>query len=302
MVAVLIAGAVLASAILFYVHFFLSTPIGTGPAGPAVPKEVFAKPWTTRDVVLVGLGDSVTAGFGARKGYSYFDRLVANPSDEAPDMQGISLSAVLPSLRFTNVSISGSTSSEHVNGQLPLLTSTASNALAIVVITTGGNDLIHNYGRTPPRDQAMYGATFEQAQPWIAGFSNRLEVMIEQIKIRFPGGAEIYLANIFDPTDGKGDIERAGLPAWNDGPRLLASYNQVIGDCGTRHRNVHIIDLHAAFLGHGIHCTQFWSAHYDRHDPHYWYYTNLEDPNERGYDVIRRLFLLEIAKNSDRIK
>ncbi len=29
---------------------------------------------------------------------------------------------------------------------------------------------------------------------------------------------------------------------------------------------------------------------------HHWYYTNLEDPNERGYDAIRRLFLIEMAK------
>ena len=28
---------------------------------------------------------------------------------------------------------------------------------------------------------------------------------------------------------------------------------------------------------------------------------NLEDPNERGYDVIRRLFLLEIAKTKVQI-
>lgn len=30
--------------------------------------------------------------------------------------------------------------------------------------------------------------------------------------------------------------------------------------------------------------------------PHYWYYVNLEDPNERGYDAIRRMFLIQIAK------
>ena len=40
----------------------------------------------------------------------------------------------------------------------------------------------------------------------------------------------------------------------------------------------------------------------DRHDPHYWFYVNLEDPNERGYDVIRRLFLNEIVETRDRIK
>ncbi len=46
-------------------------------------------------------------------------------------------------------------------------------------MTTGGNDLIHNYGRSPPREGAMYGATFEQARPWIENFDKRLGEMIE---------------------------------------------------------------------------------------------------------------------------
>ena len=32
-------------------------------------------------------------------------------------------------------------------------------------------------------------------------------------------------------------------------------------------------------------------SHFDRSDPHYWYYHNLEDPNDRGYDALRRVFL-----------
>ncbi|HUT13256.1 MAG TPA: hypothetical protein VMY42_22395 [Thermoguttaceae bacterium] len=35
-------------------------------------------------------------------------------------------------------------------------------------------------------------------------------------------------------------------------------------------------------------------------DPHYWYAQNLEDPNVRGYDAIRRLFLIEMAKTFSR--
>jgi hypothetical protein len=31
-------------------------------------------------------------------------------------------------------------------------------------------------------------------------------------------------------------------------------------------------------------------------DPHYWYHASLEDPNERSYDALRRLFLNEMAR------
>lgn len=289
-------GALLVGGTAFYLYFWQSRPIGSGPAGPSVSHSAFSKPWTNREILLVGLGDSVTAGFGARKGHSYFDLLVTNPPDEFEDMRGICLGTVLTNLHFTNLAVSGSTSLEHAERQIPRLPIADTNVLAIVVMTSGGNDLIHNYGRTPPRDQALYGATLEEAKPWIAEFEQRLKSDVENIKSRFPGGYEIFIADIYDPTDGAGDIQRAGLPAWPDGTKLLSAYNGVIREAARNYPHVHLIKLHDTFLGHGIHCCQFWSRHYDSHDPHYWYYVNLEDPNDRGYDVIRRLFLTEIKK------
>ena len=57
----------------------------------------------------------MTAGFGASSGKSYFDRLVTNPPDELADMNGRSLSRVLPNLTALNISLSGSNSLEHVD-------------------------------------------------------------------------------------------------------------------------------------------------------------------------------------------
>ena len=159
------------------------------------------------------------------------------------------------------------------------------------MITTGGNDIILNYGRSTPVEGAMYGATWEQATPWITNFAGRLETMMTRITESFPGGSLIFLANIYDPTDGIGDISNAGLPAWPDGLRIHEEYNRIIATCAKRHTNVHLVDIRVGFLGHGIHCTQFWREHYDRLDPRYWYLYNLEDPNDRGYDALRRLFL-----------
>jgi lysophospholipase L1-like esterase len=298
----LIAGLLLVGAAGLYLHFSFSHPVGSGPAGPSVQREDFSRVWTDRPVLLVGLGDSVTAGFGARRGYAYLDRLVSTPPDEFADMKGICLSAVLPHLQATNLSISGTTSFEVAGGQMTRLPVADAQTLGWGVITTGGNDLIHNYGRTPPREQAMYGATWEEAQPWIENFKSRLEDIVTGLESRFPGGCQIFLANIYDPTDGVGDTERAGLPAWRDGPKVLAAYNDAIRRCAEKHANVHLINFYDTFLGHGIHCSQFWAKHYDSKDPHYWYYTNLEDPNERGYDAIRRLFLIEMAKVAKQLK
>ena len=302
-IAFLAVGALLLVAVTAAALYFrYALPIGRGPAGPALTRGTFSAPWSMRLILVVGLGDSVTAGFGARKGYGYFDRVVTNAAEDSADIKGLSLAAVLPNLRSTNLAVSGSTSTELIKDQLPHLPAAGSNVLGIVLVTTGGNDLIHNYGRTPPRELAMYGATFEQAGPWMASFEKRLEQIIAEISARFPGGCQIYLANIYDPSDGVGDLRKAGLPPWPDGVKILAAYNQLIAQAAARHPHVHLVNLHDLFLGHGLYCTQFWRAHYDRHDPHYWYYSNLEDPNERGYDAIRRLFLMKIAENANALK
>lgn len=252
-------------------------------------------------MLLMGLGDSVTAGFGARKGYSYFDRLVKNPPGEWPDMQGLSLSRVFPNLHCTNLAVSGSTSLQHISRQIPHLPRADSNTLGIVVMTTGGNDLIHSYGSMPPKEGAMFGATWEQAQPWITNYAVRLELMLDSITDSFPGGCHIFLANIYDPTDGTGDARCVGLPLWPDAMRIHTAYNEVIEQCAARRPNVHLVNLHEPFLGHGLTCTQFWRSHHRSNDPHYWYFVNLEDPNERGYDAIRRLFLNAMAQVRDQL-
>jgi len=108
----LLAGLALIGGAGGWLFFRFARPAGAGPAGPVVARESFSQPWTNRRILLVGLGDSVTAGFGSRKGYSYFARLTKNPADEFPELNGICLSAIFPNLASTNLSVSGSTSAE----------------------------------------------------------------------------------------------------------------------------------------------------------------------------------------------
>ena len=289
-------GLLVIGATAAYRHYRYARPIGEGPAGRTVPREAFSSPWSQRRVVLLGLGDSVTQGLGASPGHTYFQRLVKNPVDEFDDMQGLCLSRVLPQIEPLNLAISGTTSIECVEHQLPQLKLYDADTFGIVVITTGGNDLIHNYGRTPPREGAMYGSKVADIADWVLRFDQRLDTIISRVRETFPGGCRIFIANIYDPTDGDGDIEHAGLPPWPEGLQVVAAYNETLTRWAERHPDVTLIDMRAEFLGHGIHCTQFWHRSYQPQDPHYWYWDNLEDPNDRGYDAIRRLFLIEMAR------
>jgi hypothetical protein len=297
----LVVAAITIPGTLAYIEFFLSRPVGSGPAGPDINSARFGEVWTQRSVQVVGIGDSITAGLGARSpSHTFFNRLLRNPVDEFPDMQGICLSGVVPDLQAENFAISGSESCTHLEVILDTLP-TYAEAFGIVLMTSGGNDLIHSYGRSEPRECAMYSATVEQAEPWIANFRVRLARMFDEITQRFPAGCEIYIGDIYDPTDGVGDAPSIFLPDWPDGLEIHARYNQVIREVAGEHKHVHVVPLHETFLGHGSHCRQFWRSNYDAEDPHYWFFTNIEDPNDRGYDAIRRVFLRTIHENTQLI-
>jgi lysophospholipase L1-like esterase len=267
-------------------------PIGEGPAGPPVDPAPFKHVWSQRDVVLLGLGDSITAGFGSSTCEGYFGLLV-NGDDECP----CDLSDVFPKMKAINRAVSGSISQQHLD-DVSTIRAFDRNVFGVVVMSTGGNDIIHDYGKAEPRDGAMYGCTYEQALGWSKNYRKRLRGIIQGVDASFPGGCEIFIANIYDPTDGVGDIQNAHLmlPRWRDAVKVLGLFNQTIEDTCKEYPNVHLVDVHSEFLGHGIHCRQWWNKHYRRDDPNYWYYSNLEDPNDRGYDAIRRLFLIEMVK------
>lgn len=269
-------------------------PMGEGPAGPAIAIEPFNNIWSNQKTVFLGIGDSVTRGLGADKQNTYFELLIHNNNETYPDMIGRDLSTVFPNLTFRNYAQDYTTAQDHVEYQLVKVPQYESDTRGIIVITSGGNDLIHDYGRTPPKDGAMYGCTYKQAQIWCENMKQRIDTLLTGLTRKFPGGCEIFLANIYDPTDGYGDPQTMGLPRWPDSMKILALANQKIAELCDKYPHVHLVDIHTPFIGHGIHCDQWWRRTYRKDDPHYWYYTNLEDPNRRGFDAIRRLFLQEM--------
>jgi lysophospholipase L1-like esterase len=293
---VLAAGCLLLLGAWFVVR--IPAPMGDGPAGPPVAEASFKQPWGERPVVLLSMGDSISTGYGAGTALGYVDLLLSNNDDIYPGMRGRDLSSVLPGVKSVKRASNSSNSMAHLR-VIESLPVHDADTYGIVCITTGGIDLIHYYGKRDPVEGAMYGAPFELAEPWIRNFEARLDRMVQTLQAKFPGGCSILLATIYDPTDGVGDIENAGpmfwLPAWPDGYEVHTAFNDAIKACAAKHAHVHLADIHAAMLGHGIHCRDRTNPHHDRQDDGYWYWVNLEDPNRRGYDAIRRVFLNAIT-------
>lgn len=153
------------------------------------------------------MGDSVVTGFGAPPGFGFFELLAANPAGDEPDMTGKNLRRVLPGLRVLNLAQNSTSSGDHLRFQVKMLPTQAPSVRGIVALSTGGIDLIHNYGASPPQDEAVYGANWEDGQRYAEQFGRRLDQLLDEIALRFPGGCDIFVATIFDPTDGVGDIE-----------------------------------------------------------------------------------------------
>ncbi|MFT7619091.1 MAG: hypothetical protein ACI97A_002740 [Planctomycetota bacterium] len=276
-----------------------SPPMGEGPAGPAVEASAFASPWMESPVLLVSIGDSISTGYGAPKGEGFPDLMIKNVNAVFPEMAGIDLVTVMPQLTHLPLAQNSSNSIEHkkVITDLPVH---PKETFGIITMTCGGIDLIHYYGKAVPKEGAIYGASLAEAKPWIRNFESRLGEMMQLLKARFPGGLAVLLATIYDPTDNVGDIENAGplfwLPAWPDGLEILRQFNEVIARIANQHDFVHVADIRGAMLGHGIHCADSNHENYNSEDPGYWYFANLEDPNVRGHDAIRRAFLNAAAK------
>ncbi len=125
--------------------------------GPVVQREPFEAVWSERKVMLIGIGDSVTAGLGAAsQDHTYFNRLIRNPRDEYAAMQD---SAFRKSCLISN----------RITLPFPVRRPTSSSRNRRETASAwrrcfrrgchddGGNDLIHSYGRMPPKECAMYG-------------------------------------------------------------------------------------------------------------------------------------------------
>ncbi len=274
-------------------------PMGQGPAGPTPDARCFSRPWSERNIVVLALGDSITRGYGASRPLSYVGLLIQNHA-AYPDMAGKDLKTIFPNLDLLNMAVDYTTTSDHLERQLPKIQRYPPDVFGIVLITSGGNDLIHDYGRSAPRDGALYGCTTTQAQTWTDNIQTRLRQVLQNVTAKFPGGCEIFLANLYDPTDGVGDPQSFGLPRWPDAVEVLAMTNRKIEGLCDEFSNVHVVDIHTPFLGHGIHCRDWWRKCYRRNDPTWWYSPNLEDPNVRGHDCIRRCFLETIVKTLER--
>lgn len=294
---------------------------GTGDTdlGPADLTGWFRSP---APVLVLGMGDSVTWGYGAsdRTETAAFRVMLRKLRERG----------LRP--RYLNLAANGTTSFDHVENQIPALERHLNGVRAAlgapafatflsrvqveVMLTTGGNDLLHAHGRpeTSPHPDAMFGCTAAQARGWAPAFARRLRLLVQAVEAAFPGRCRIHLATIFDPTDGTGRLEElplggdptrdAGwasgaqhLPAWPSGRQqgleVLDVWNGVIRGIAAEASTVSLVDMRALFAGHGYRALTAGAT-----CPTYWYAPILEDPNDLGHAALGALLAEQVLRVS----
>jgi lysophospholipase L1-like esterase len=239
---------------------------------------------------ILFLGDSITAGGGASTAtLNYRNLLVDNDGDTWPEYAARDLATLAPDLLDVHdVSRGGATTATMVRYQLDNLRDAVGPTVAgpsVAVLTAGGNDM-----------QLALASFLAQGEEFAA---ERVDLLIDNLHEtidmltdadRFPDGTMVYLSNIYEPTDGIGQVDGCfgGLDLVDMMP-MLDDANQRIRALAEE-RGVAVIDLRQHFRGHAFYADDPENPDYHPDDPTRWIVDDCIHPNDRGHHELRRLF------------
>jgi lysophospholipase L1-like esterase len=269
-------------------------PDGSTPAGAAIDPD--ADTYVPPDYAPVAparaifLGDSITAGYGLRERSNGYDQLMrANNDSKWPTYVGDTLEERFGEMEVLNLAVSGATTTTLIGSQLGRvegnLGATASGE-TLVFITIGGNDMVDAL--------LAIGAGTDTDESALAIVDNLAEIAsFFQDSQRFPDGVRLYITNVYEPTDGTGQVDECffglDLSAVQDSFDLLADESRLLAE----DMGFSLVDLRGHFLGHGFRYDEE-GDWYHPEDPSLWYQEDCIHPNSRGHHELRRLFLAAV--------
>jgi GDSL-like Lipase/Acylhydrolase family len=231
---------------------------------------------THNRIVYAALGDSMSIDdYAGGPGRGAASLLWRNRDRDFPAWAGRDLTTHDPTAQLALLASDGATSTTVVREQLGRLRRLGIPP-TVATVTMGGNDLLLAYGDTTAARQAI-GTVVDNGRLVLAG-----------LRALMGPQAPIVVATVYDPSDGSGDADRLGLPAWPQALELLAELNRSLGALAAEHGAL-VADVHARFLGHGLAAGD--PAQPAGRPPHrgLWY-CGLIEPNAWGASEIRAAF------------
>lgn len=214
------------------------------------------------------------------------DSITYGTSVDLEDRWTVGLSADLEArfgpIEFLNVSYPGQTVYGLLHHGVPVVEDTWGPVVdgpVLVIGTLGTGD--NTFGRGSPAGREWF----------LSNLSALLDLL--QDPQRFPDGASLYLANIYDQTDGTGHL----LDCWPGNDRIALQAAFAAANEGSlalaRERGFAWVDTRGHFRGHGGRFDDPTFEAHDPEDPTLWY-GDCVHPDPRGHDELRRLFLAAI--------
>ncbi len=245
-------------------------PDGEVPEPDAAAPEPDVGPAREALGSLVVLGDSIGDGGGPSP--RYYQLLERNDDRRYPEWRGLDLATRFPDARVVRRADSGSTT-DALLGQVRGLPRDLPGPVA-VVITSGGNDV---------KDALVEAATGLDAAH-IARMQGNIGAALDALVDRFDDrGLVVYLANVYDSSDGQGNFglhcrfaRRLGAIEIPTDP-IFERWNAAHAAETARTGQV-LVDLHGRFYGHGYNSDVNWYADDCTH------------PNRLGHHELRALF------------
>ena len=227
------------------------------------------------------LGDSISDGGGNPP--FFYDLLAKNDDGDYPEWQGKDLKTKFgDTLQIVHNAKAGAVSNG-LPGQVSKLPASLPGPV-LVTITIGGNDMQADIFNI------LQGKDAPEREKFRANISKALTELT--MPDRFGPGVEVHVfeADIYDPSDGKGDFAKQKCPAplsllpTTPTDMFFGNWNTVVAEEVPLHGASLVSPLHTTFYGHGV------GAGADR-----WYANDCIHPNKLGHNEIRSMFWTAIT-------
>ncbi|MGM0559386.1 MAG: SGNH/GDSL hydrolase family protein [Myxococcota bacterium] len=232
---------------------------------------------------VVFLGDSITAGSGASSTTNYRALL------------GGELEAQFGSdIQIDNCSTGGAVNADLLDRQIPECFPEPAQSNTLVIITSGGNDIVRTAVDTPDVEtgKAAVDELVVDLKAALDYFAN---------EENFPGGVSVVYANVYEYTDATGNLDSCRLAAvaglsgqWDEGLEIYGYLESEYMRLAVE-RGFDMLFLEEMFCGHG------WNRD-DEAGPCYenrgelWMSSDCIHPNEAGHAAIADGFMSVITE------
>lgn len=182
---------------------------------------------------------------------------------------------------YENISVPGAVTEDVVRSQMS--NATPGSESMLVVIYAGGNDLQPYIFASDDRANDA----FTQLEPEIEGYWREIFEHFND-KTKYSGDVKLIINQQFNPFD---DCTTGPFNVTQRKSELLRLFNQIIADLADEQDNVHVVDQHTPFLGHGHHYRTASCPFYESGNE-YWMVGGLDlvHPNGRGHASIANVW------------